>query len=186
MSKTLNLLLLFILCACVTEHDQNKTQRLVNEYYNALTESDIDNTKRMFYDSVRIKDGDYALTHSIDDYSNWLKWDSVFKPNYAIKTIEMFGDTAEITVSKSCKRTLYLNEGPVVTKERLILMDNKIYSLEVVAYISYNHEKWIGNREKLVNWIELNHPKLNGFIHDQSLNGGVNYVKAIELYENSY
>ena len=87
---------------------------------------------------------------------------------------------------KHARERSYLNEGPVVTKERLILMDDKIYSLEVVAYISYNHEKWIGNREKLVDWISLNHPELNGFIHDQSLNGGVNYMKAIELYENSH
>ena len=43
---------------------------------------------------------------------------------------------------------------------------------------------FVKNRDGLVNWIDENHPELNGFIHDQTENGGLKYLKAIELYRN--
>lgn len=44
---------------------------------------------------------------------------------------------------------------------------------------------WQMERDSLVKWVSINHPELDGFIHDLTMNGAINYLKAIELYENS-
>jgi hypothetical protein len=48
----------------------------------------------------------------------------------------------------------------------------------------FNVEKFVKNRDELVNWISENHPELNGFLNDQTKSGGLYYLKAIQLYKN--
>ena len=46
-----------------------------------------------------------------------------------------------------------------------------------------NWEIWQRERDSLVNWIKENHPELDGFVHDLSMEGAQNYLKAISLYK---
>ena len=60
----------------------------------------------------------------------------------------------------------------------------KISKIEDFEYIGTDWEKWVNERDSLVRWINKNHPKLDGFVHDLTMKGAMNYVKAIELYQN--
>ena len=61
---------------------------------------------------------------------------------------------------------------------------DKITSIETTKYVIFNDSLFVANREKLLNWVDENHPELGGFINDQTKTGGMKYLKAIELYEN--
>jgi len=58
----------------------------------------------------------------------------------------------------------------------------KISKFEDFESIGTNWTVWEKEKEALVSWIKTNHPELDGFINDMSLNGAVNYLKAIKLY----
>ena len=40
-------------------------------------------------------------------------------------------------------------------------------------------------RTNFLNWMNQNHPEVNGFIFDQTEKGGLNYLKAIKLYNEA-
>ncbi|WPP49957.1 hypothetical protein [Catalinimonas niigatensis] len=55
--------------------------------------------------------------------------------------------------------------------------------LESLECLNADWNIWQTERDSLVNWTRNNHPKLDGFIHDLTMDGAINYLKAIELYE---
>lgn len=174
-----------ILClAFVVACQKPNAEEVARDYYQALNTSDFERITQLKYDSVRVKEGPYNTAYSISDYVNWLQWDSVFRPKYEILDIKMEGDAVELTVSKVCQRIQFLNGGPMVSKERIQFKEGKMYALEILEFVSFDNEGWNNRREELVGWIEEHHPELNGFIYDQTLQGGLNYLKALELYQN--
>lgn len=187
MKKHLIALLLLVVfiasSACISSNATAKEQ-LARDYYQALNTSDFKRIAEMQYDSVRVKEGPYNSTYSVGDYVNWLQWDSVFSPTYELLDIKTKGDAIELTVSKLCQRIQFLNGGPMVSRERIQLKKGKMYELEIQEFISFDNEGWNARREALVNWIDKHHPELNGFINDQTLQGGLNYRKALQLYQN--
>ena len=156
-----------------------------SEYYQALNESSFEKISSLYFDSVRVNEGIYSIVYSIGDFKHWFQWDSVFQPTYKVIEINRSDNEVNIIVSKKCVRTLFLNGEPTVTKETLTFKEGKIFSVQIKESISFNNKLWDENREDLVGWINENHPQLNGFIHDQSLNGGLNYVTALNLYQPS-
>lgn len=174
---------LVVICSCNFLAKKTPTEKLTEDFYDALNNSNFEMISQLHYDSVRVKEADYLMTYAPDDYINWLRWDSVFSPSYKILALKERDEAIEIMVSKECKRTLFLNGSPVVTKERLRFKEGKIYNLEIVESTSYDNENWNRKREELVEWVNKNHPELNGFIHDQTKEGGMKYLKALALYK---
>jgi len=159
-------------------------EQLAREYYQALDESNLARIAELQYDSIRVKEGPFTTTYTVKEYVNWLKWDSVFHPTYKIVEAKVIDDGVELTISKVCQRIAFLNGGPMISKEELHFKEGKIYDLEIKEFIEFDGEQWNAKRGELVSWIDLNHPELNGFINDQSLQGGLNYKKALELFAN--
>ena len=134
--------------------------------------------------AIRESEYDYVETFSKKGYVEWLKWDSVFEPTYDILQIEQENKIIKAKISKIDDRISFLHEGPIVTNEVIRFNNNKIISVEKAKYVIFNEKIFLKNRERLLSWIDKNHPELNGFIHDQTEAGGIKYLKAIELYKN--
>jgi hypothetical protein len=113
-----------------------------------------------------------------------LKWDAVFAPTYKVLQIEQENEVIKAKISKIDKRIIFLHEGPIVTNEIIRFDTHKISSIERNNAV-FNDTIFLKNRDKLSNWIDKNHPELNGFLHDQTETGGIKYLKAIELYKNN-
>ena len=54
---------------------------------------------------------------------------------------------------------------------------------EELEYINVNWDEWNQQKNALVEWVQLNHPELDGFVNDMTIKGAMDYLKAIELYE---
>lgn len=178
-------IVLFAVAFCLSCQQQkgvNKVQ-LVKDYVEALNESDYEKTTSLFLDSIRLKEMDYVSAFSKTEYLRLFQWDSIFQPKYQIFEIKEENGYVRMQVSKKCKRILFLNEEPNITDERVNFENGKITSIEILNYVVFNDDKWDKNRANLTSWIETNHPELIGFLHDQSKQGALNYLKAIELYQ---
>tara|TARA_R110000868_G_scaffold220806_1_gene472219 strand:- start:1896 stop:2198 length:303 start_codon:yes stop_codon:yes gene_type:complete len=98
--------------------------------------------------------------------------------------MELEDEIVKAKISKIDKRLSFLHHEPIVTNQVIRFDKDKIISIETTEYVIFNDSTFVKNRDGLVNWIDENHPELNGFIHDQTENGGLKYLKAIELYRN--
>ncbi len=189
MSKCLSLILTLILgsiiiSSCQPQKEQVDKSQLVTAYYEALNDSDFAELGNLYFDSVRVSEGDYHSVYTIEEYQNWLSWDSVFHPNYEIIEMKEINEAIEVTVSKSDIRVLFLNEMPLTTKHRITFKENKIHKSEVLHYVTMDDEKWSSNRAMLVSWVQENMSELDGFLIDQTKQGALDYIKAIESYQN--
>ncbi len=178
------LLLLGLLVNWACSPSLSEEEQLAHDFYDALNRSDFAAITQMQYDSVRVKEGSYNSRYSLQEYVNWLQWDSVFHPTYKILDLKTDADGVEMTVSKVDERIQFLNGGPMVSKERLRFKEGKIYELEILELVAFDNKGWETKREQLVGWVDQNHPELSGFIFDQSLQGGLNYKKALALFQN--
>jgi hypothetical protein len=177
-------LLIFILSTACTQKQSFDGITVTTSYIDALNESNYDKVTSLFLDSIRMTEGIYTTVFSKQDYRHHFQWDSTFHPTYSILEIEQSGDTVLMQVSKTCTRIHFLHEEPTVSKERVVFQNGKVFSIEIVNYVVFDDEKWSANRARLVAWVEANHPELNGFLYDQTKQGAINYLKAIELYQN--
>lgn len=188
MIKIFPYLVLLIFCLQGTACQENpgsidKTQ-LAREFYQAMAASDWEALANLYGDSVRVAEGESFHAIAKEDYATWLAWDSVFQPKYEILELEEADSSVVIKVSKTCKRILFLNQAPLITQEKLNFRNGKIYSLSIQEYIGFDNEAWLGRREELVAWVAEHHPELDGFVFDQTRQGGLNYLKAIDLYQS--
>lgn len=157
---------------------------VVQNYYKALNQSDFDKVLSLFADSIRTEEMGYVSVMSNDDYYSWLTWDSVFHPKYKILDIHDHTDGVHVTISKKCQRTMFLNGEPTISNEVVNIKEGKIVSTEITGYVVFNLEEWNRKKEEVVSWVAIHHPELNGFIHDQTKVGGLNYLKVIALYNS--
>lgn len=183
----LALYLLFLLCLTCQEKpkaDKIDKVKMAQAFYEAMSASDLDALSRLYEDSIRVGEGGEIRAIAFEDYRPWLAWDSVFHPEYEVKEILELDSSLVVKVSKICERVLFLNEEPLVTRELLNFRNGKIHSLVIQEYVDYDLDAWVARREELVSWVAEKHPELDGFIHDQTLQGGLNYLKAIDLFQN--
>lgn len=158
---------------------------LVTHYYEAFNASDFNQLTTLIGDSITITEGDYVMPFSQDSFHEQFKWDSIFQPTYKIVQLEDLSNEIVATVASSSKRYEFLKNNPLTCTHKFSFDSNKITKLETLECKDANWDVWEKERELLVNWVKVNHPELDGFINDLTMDGAINYLKAIELYENS-
>lgn len=179
-------LAIMVLFSCKSKVQESDKKQLIKAYYASLNNFELKEIPDYYFDSIRMIENDYLYLASKDSFYLKLQWDSVFRPKYQILEIEEIENDLIVKVSKSDPRILFLNEEPNVYRERFTFKDELIFSSEIKGFIVFNWDLWDNNRSKLVNWIKENHPDLDGFLYDQTKQGGVNYLKAINLYKASH
>ncbi|MBV6646566.1 MAG: hypothetical protein KI790_14010 [Cyclobacteriaceae bacterium] len=124
------------------------------------------------------------MPYTKESFYEQFKWDSVFQPTYEIIELEEQESQIIATVASSSKRYKFLKNDPLTCKFRVSFGSNEITKLESMDCPSADWNVWQTERDALVDWTRKNNPELDGFIHDLTMNGAINYLKAIELYEN--
>lgn len=179
-------LAMLIFVSCGGNHRQEiDSVEIANSYIDALNTSDYNELVGLFVDSIRFNEMDYVLTFSREEYRSLFQWDSVFAPTYRILSLKKVGGELHLKVSKECERINFLHESPFVTNEIMQIKDGGIYRIDIIEYVDFNDSLWVGNRERLVSWIEKNHTELNGFIYDQTKEGALKFRKAIAYYKSN-
>ena len=173
------------LISCTNSKKEIDKVAVAKQYYTILDNSDTSGIAAILSDSLLTKETeyDYEQTFSLQEYVEWLQWDSLFNPTYEILEIEQDSDMVKATISKMDKRILFLHKEPIVTNQIIRFTDDKISSVETTKYVIFNDSTFVENRGKLLSWVDENHPELNEFIYDQTKEGGLRYLKAIELFE---
>jgi hypothetical protein len=181
--KVLVLLLTIGIFSCNNSEKQFHKLEIAKNFYAAIDNSNPSKTSELITESFTTIDDGFEQEYSGNEYAEWVKWDSVFQPTYEILRIEKDNGIIKAKISKTDKRISFLHHEPIITDEILQFEGNKIKNINRTS-ASFNVEKFVKNRDELVNWIAGNHPELNGFLNDQTKGGGIKYLKAIELYRN--
>lgn len=185
MNKTIALLLLLTIgfISCKNSEKEIDRVEIAREYFKVLDNSDYSKLSDWFPDSLKTIEGEHKNTYSKSEYLEILKWDSVFEPNYEILKIEQKDGIVKAKISKMDKRIFFLHEKPFITNQIIRFKKEKIISIET-DYVNFDYPTWEKNKNGLLSWIDKNHPELNGFINDLTEDGGMKFLKAIELYKN--
>ena len=188
MNRIVILLVFFAIgfMSCKDSEKEIDKLEIAKRYYKILDNSDISAINTLLTDSLltRETEYDYEQTFSLKEYTEWLKWDSVFEPSYEVLQIEQENEIVKAKVSKIDKRILFLHKEPIVIDQIIRFDNDRISTIETTKYEVFNDSVFVKNRDKLVNWIQANHPELDGFLYDQTETGGMKYLNAIELYKN--
>ncbi|WP_179352579.1 nuclear transport factor 2-like protein [Winogradskyella vidalii] len=184
---TLFLLLALGFLSCKTSDNNTNQLKIAKTYYTALNTADTATMTTLVSDSIVIREQEdnYEERFSNAGYIQWLIWDAVFKPTYKVLELKQDGDTVKAKISKIDTRLLFLHEEPMVWYETIQFDNHQIKHVVRTTYEVFHLDKFLKNRSLLTNWINKNHPELNGFLQDQTVVGGVKYLKAIELYSNT-
>ena len=181
MKKFLCIFILILNATC-TEKKITKSEQ-ITKYYQGYKEADYKQIKEVISDSLTIIEGDYTVTHTPESFYKQFKWDSVFRPVYKLVNIENKDEDMVATISVSSLRFEFLKNNPLISKNKFHFKSGKINTIETIDFIDVNWELWQKERDSLVNWIKINNVELDGFIHDLSMKGAIDYLNAIELYK---
>lgn len=157
-------------------------QETVTKYYHAFNSSNYNEIKALINDSITILSGDYVTPYTHESFYEFFKWDSIFKPTYEVLELEEKNNDIIVTVAQENVRNEYLKNNPLVYKVKVSFDSGKISKMEDLDYIDVDWEAWSQERDSLVSWIRDNHPDLDGFVNDMTMDGSINYIKAIEKY----
>ncbi|WBL25346.1 hypothetical protein [Zunongwangia sp. HGR-M22] len=185
MNKTIILFLLLTIGFTSCKNTEKKIDRvkIAKQYFKVLDNSDYSKISDWFADSLTMIEGEYKHTYSKSDYLEFLKWDSVFDPNYEILKIEQKNEIVKAKISKIDKRISFLHKEPFITNQTIKFQNEKIITVQT-EYVDFNEATWERNKNGLLSWINEHHPELNEFIYDQTKAGGIKFLKAIELYKS--
>lgn len=157
---------------------------LVTEYYEAFNSSDFNRLTNVITGSITIVEGEYVMQYSQESFHEQFKWDSIFHPTYEIIELEDQKGELIATVASNSKRYKFLKNDPLTCQFKISFRSDKITKIEALQCVDADWNVWQMERDTLVKWVGENHPALDGFIHDLTMHGALNYLKAIELYEN--
>lgn len=175
-------LLAIFLVAC--NNQKSNRQETVIRYYDALDAGDYDAIKKQINDSITQINGDFTTRYDHDGFYGFFKWDSIFKSSYEIVELEEKNGEVFVTVAQENVRNEFLRNNPLIYKVQVSFALDKIAKLKDFEYIDTNWNAWNKEKDSLVNWIKNNHPDLDGFVNDMTMQGSKNYIKAIELYQS--
>ena len=176
------LLLILLLNGCVNK--KMSCFETVTEYYEAFDDSNFDLVRTLIDDSLTIVDGPYTTTYSHESFHEQFKWDSIFQTSYEVVEIMSKSDDVIATVASRSLRFDFLKNNPLFCKYKVSFQSGKISKIEAISYVNADWKIWTKRVDSLVKWVNTNHPDLDGFIHDLSMEGAINYLKAIKLYES--
>ncbi len=155
----------------------------VTAYYEGFQKSDYKQIKQMIADSLTLTEGDFTMPFTPQSYYEQFKWDSVFKPVYKIVEVSNNDKHVVATVAVNSLRFEFLKNDPLICSHKFYFESGKISKIENLDCGDANWAVWQKERDSLVSWVKSNHPELDGFINDLSMNGAINYLKAIALYQ---
>ena len=181
--KHIILFIIVLLFANCTEKQPTKSEQ-IKAYYNGYKNAKYEHIKDVIADSLTTVYGDYTSTFTPQRYYEQFKWDSIFKPVYELVAIHQIDDQIIATVTKRSLKLQFLNNNPMTCRYQFEFTSGNISRIEELDCNDANWKAWKEGVDILVNWVKINHPELDGFIHNLSMQGAIDYLKAIELYNN--
>lgn len=165
---------------------QNNTTHIeaAEKYFQARNSFQFDEIKKLIADSLTIVEGDHKMYYSQDSFYEIFKWDSIFQSSYEIVSLEEIDEHIIASIALSSIRNRFLKNDLMTCLYKLSFESGQIAKIESLDCHNADWETWENRVNKLVEWIALNHPELDGFIHDMSMKGAINYLEAITLYES--
>lgn len=177
--------LLFLFASCQNEKKTRDHQQIIEDYFAELNRSNITEASKFVSPNILVSEFEFIQVINKEDWFRQFRWDSIFNPNYKILEISESEEKVEATISKECQRIRYLHDGPTIYKVSFEFRNDMISKDHTFEYLKFDFEKWQSRRDSLVSWIDDNHPELSGFIYDQTVKGGQDYLFAIELYQKA-
>lgn len=175
------LFLTILITAC---NNQKLThQETVFKYYDAKDALIFSEVEKYIHDTITIKEGDYVMPYTRSTFYEVFKWDSIFQPSYEVVEIEEKKNHVFVSVALSSIRNEFLKNKSMTCQYKLSFILGKISKIESLECVGADWNKWQTERDSLVNWISKTHPELDGFIHNMTMQGAQDYLKAIELYK---
>ncbi|MFS4491718.1 hypothetical protein [Maribacter sp. 2308TA10-17] len=181
MTKIVFLFFLIAFTACTPVKEN--TSKEIKAYYEGYKNSDYNQVKRTLADSLITTEGDYIMAFSRESYHEQFKWDSVFKPVYKLISIENQEEHPVATITVHSSKFEFLKNNPLKLRHQFYFTKGKISKIKTVDFIDVNWDTWEKEKVALVNWVQTNHPELDGFMNDLTMKGAQNYLKAIDLYQ---
>lgn len=181
MKRNLFFLLAFIIVSC-SNLKITKTEQ-VAAYYNGFINSDYNQVKATLADSLTTISGDYITPFTPESYYEQFKWDSVFQPTYEILKLENKNGNLEASVKLQSLKLKFLKNNPMTCINKFYFDLGRINKIVYLDCADADWKVWKQGVDSLVNWTKQNHPELDGFIHDLSMKGAQDYLKAIELFK---
>ena len=185
MKSTIITILSFIL---VIGCNPNKLSHVetATKYFNARNSSEFVQIQELIADSLTIVEGDYIMPYSKDEYYEVFKWDSTFQTRYEVVELQETNDQVIASITLSSIKHKFLKNDRMTCTFKLSFEEAKISKIESLDCKGADWEIWEKQVNILVEWVAINHPELDGFIYDMTLNGAQNYVKAIQLHESRH
>lgn len=180
--KGIILLVALSVIACKEIHQTN--QEITKKYFEARNSVEFSDVKMLINDSLIVVEGDHMMSYSQESFYEVFKWDSIFQTSYDIVELKEVNDQVLASITLSSIRNSFLKNELMTCKFKLSFNSGKISKIESLDCLGADWNIWGKERDDLVNWISENHPELNGFIYDMTMEGAINYLRAIELYES--
>ncbi len=182
MKKMLQLIMAVCMLPLTMTAQDSSSKVIVERYFNAFNQSDYAVLRKVITDDFMMQEGDFRICSSADEFYTVFQWDSIFKPQYTVKDIQIGDGKIIVDVSKLDIRVGFLHDDPMETLVEVKMENQRVKSLTVLSYSHFDGEKWGGRLKNLTDWINQYHAQLNGFERDLTPEGARRFLKAIDLF----